>query len=63
MNKPVENNPTLKDNIENAVDYQTRIEILDMLRGICVVIMVIYHGLYIMSQYFTFGRELIRQNV
>ena len=34
-----------------------RIEILDMLRGVCVVLMVIYHGLYVSSQYFTFGSE------
>ena len=37
------------------INEKSRIEILDALRGICVVLMVIYHGLYLMSQYFTFG--------
>ena len=38
------------------VDENTRLEFLDMLRGICVVLMVVYHALYLLAQYFTLGK-------
>ena len=37
------------------IDENTRLEFLDMLRGICVVLMVVYHALYLLAQYFALG--------
>jgi len=39
-----------------SIEEKPRLEFLDMMRGICVLLMVVYHGLYVLSQYFTVGQ-------
>ena len=41
---------------EGVIKEKQRVGFLDMLRGVCVLLMVVYHGLYILSQFFTVGQ-------